>query len=138
MVPQTERILKELLCTSRGSKCDDGGESLVAGREVTIHFKKLESDEFRTRLAYGVGRASTHAYTRLPEVFRCRAGERTNGRTDGRTAVRPSGRRKSSLFGNNDNDDDAGRSIYLEETKAPPMAIISRVYMHRSVHCSVH
>lgn len=40
--------------------------------------------------------------------------------------------RKSSMFGND------GRSIYLEETKAPPMAIISRVYMHRSVHCSVH
>lgn len=40
--------------------------------------------------------------------------------------------RKSSVFGND------ARSIYLEETKAPPMAIISRVYMHRSVHCSVH
>lgn len=40
--------------------------------------------------------------------------------------------RKSSVF------DRFGRSIYLEETKAPPMAIISRVYMHRSVHCSVH
>ena len=33
--------------------------------------------------------------------------------------------RKSSVFGND------ARSIYLEETKAPPMAIISRVYMHR-------
>lgn len=49
----------------------------------------------------------------------------------GRGSVVFGGRRnrKSSVF---------GRSIYLEETKAPPMAIISRVYMHRSVHCSVH
>lgn len=63
-----------------------------------------------------------------PEAFRCR--------TDGRCfALRLGGSLRSLVTTTTTTT--SVRSIYLEETKAPPMAIISRVYMHRSVHCSV-
>lgn len=131
MILQREPSRRRTALYGSGSKCDDGAGSLVPVGKLQLVLRNSKAMGFRVRS--GTCKA-THVCTHPPEAFRCRAGERT----DRRTTFRPSARRKSSLFGNNDNDNDAGRSIYLEETKAPPMAIISRVYMHRSVHCSVH
>lgn len=70
--------------THREAKCDDGGENLVAVKLQFVLRTSKAKRVFRTRSAYGVERASTHAYTHLPEAFRCR----TDGRTD---AVSPFG-----------------------------------------------